>query len=59
MYCDMIRRSQIDIPLLIIIVLLLTTLLAFAWGLFPYPFGLFILSFALLGRMLQLHSGKR
>ena len=58
MYCDMIRRSRIDIPLLIIVVLLFTTLLAFASGLFPYPFGLFILAFALLGRMLQLHNGK-
>ena len=58
MNCDMIRRSRIDIPMLIIAVLLLTTLLAFASGLFPYPFGMFILAFALLGRILQLRNGK-
>lgn len=58
MHCDMIRRSPIDIPLLIIAVLLLSTLLAFAAGLFPYPFGLFILAFALLGRVLQLRNGN-
>jgi dihydroxy-acid dehydratase len=45
---------KIDALLLIIGLLLAATLAAFYTGLFPYPFGLFILGFALLGRLLQL-----
>ncbi|MGB5278162.1 MAG: hypothetical protein WBO73_18485 [Gammaproteobacteria bacterium] len=51
-------RTQFDIPLLIIGLLLTATLTAFLAGVFPYPFGLFILGFALLGRILQLQSRK-
>jgi hypothetical protein len=49
-------QVNIDIPLLIIGVLLGTTLVAFYTGLFPYPFGFFILGFAMLGRILQIIS---
>ncbi len=52
------KRLQIDTPLLIISVLLAVTLVSFLIDLFPYPFGLFILSAALLGRWLQLRSGR-
>jgi hypothetical protein len=51
-------QDNIDIPLLIIGVLLGTTLVAFYTGLFPYPFGFFILGFAMLGRILQLKSKR-
>lgn len=51
-------RVQIDIPLLLIGLLLSATLIAFLAGVFPYPFGFFILCFAMLGRILQLHSRK-
>lgn len=51
-------RVQIDIPLLLIGLLLSATLIAFLAGVFPYPFGFFILCFALLGRILQLQSRK-
>jgi hypothetical protein len=54
----MLSRARIDIPLLIIAVLLLSTLFAFAAGLFPYPFGMFILAFALLGRVMQLRNSR-
>jgi hypothetical protein len=49
-------QAGIDAPLLIISLLLAATLIAFYAGLFPYPFGVFILGFALLGRILQLKS---
>jgi len=54
----MLKQSQIDLPLLIIGILLAATLAAFFAGLFPYPFGIFILGFILLGRILQLRSMK-
>ena len=58
MHCDMKRRTRADIPLIIIIALLLLTVTAFVTGLFPYPFGVVILGFALLGRMLQLRNNQ-
>lgn len=54
----MLKRTQIDMPLLIIVILLAATVAAFYTGLFPYPFGFIILSFALLGRILQLGGIK-
>jgi len=54
----MLKLAQIDFLLLIISILLAATLVAFYTGLFPYPFGLFILGFILLGRILQLRSMK-
>jgi len=52
------EQTQIDAPLLIIGLLLAATLVAFFAGVFPYPFGFFILGVALLGRILQLRSRK-
>ena len=52
------KKLQIDTPLFIISALLAVTLVCFLAGLFPYPFGLFILSAALLGRILQIRSSK-
>jgi hypothetical protein len=52
-------HSRIDMPLLIIAILLGGTIFAYAAGLFPYPFGLFILSFLFLGRFLQLNTTGR
>jgi dihydroxy-acid dehydratase len=52
-------HTRIDIPLLIIAILLGATLFAFAIGLFPYPFGLFILCILFLGRFLQLKAEHR
>jgi hypothetical protein len=50
------EQIQFDLPLVIIALLLIATLVAFFSGVFPYPFGFFILAFALLGRILQLRS---
>lgn len=50
------KHIEIDLPLLIIILLLATSLTAFFAGLFPYPFGLVILVAALLGRILYIRS---
>jgi dihydroxy-acid dehydratase len=50
-------KIKLDIVLLFIGLLLLATLIAFFIGLFPYPFGIVILSLALAGRILQLRSG--
>jgi hypothetical protein len=52
------KNFQIDFVLLGIALALAATLAAFLSGLFPYPFGLFILGAALLGRVLQLRSRK-
>jgi uncharacterized integral membrane protein len=52
------KNFQTDFVLLGIALALAATLTAFLSGLFPYPFGLFILSAALLGRLLQLRSRK-
>jgi len=56
--CDILNNFQFDLPLLAILLALAATLTAFLSGFFPYPFGVFILSLALLGRLLQLHSRK-
>lgn len=50
------KHVQIDSLLLVIALLLTATLTAFFAGLFPYPFGVVILSLALLARVLQLRS---
>lgn len=52
------KPAQIDLLLLAIVLLLMATLTAFFAGLFPYPFGVVILSLALLGRVLQLRSRR-
>ena len=52
------EQTQLDLPLLIIVSLLAATVIAFLMDVFPYPFGFFILCFALLGRILQLQSRK-
>jgi len=52
------EQAQIDTPLLIIGLLLAVTLAAFFADVLPYPFGFFILGFALFGRILQLRSRK-
>ena len=54
----MFEHTHIDLALLIIGLLLTATLLAFFAGVFPYPFGFFILAFAMLGRILQLRGRK-
>jgi dihydroxy-acid dehydratase len=45
-----------DIPLLVIIVLLSITLVAFFSGVIPYPIGWIVLSAFLLARLLQLSN---
>jgi hypothetical protein len=47
-----------DLPLLVIGVLLLSTLAAFFGGATPYPFGWIVLSVLLVARLLQL-AGKK
>ena len=54
----MLKRTQVDIPLLITGILLAATVAAFLAGVFPYPFGFVILCFAVLGRILQLGGMK-
>ena len=43
-----------DTPLVVTIVLLLITLIAFAGGLIPYPLGLLVLSVFLIARLIHL-----
>jgi hypothetical protein len=43
-----------DKPLLLILIALAGTLWLFAVGVFPYPFGLIVLSLLALGRVLQI-----
>ena len=50
--------AAMDLPLLVIILLLGTTLTAFISGVIPYPIGWIVLSAFLIARLLQL-SGRR
>ena len=43
-----------DRPLIYILTALACTLLLFAFGIFPYPFGLILLTLLALGRYLQI-----
>ena len=43
-----------DKPLLFILIALAATLLLFAMDVFPYPFGLIVLTLLALGRFLQI-----
>lgn len=52
----MFNKFQIDIPLLIIFLLLVATLLAFFGGIFPYPFGIIILLFFAIARLIHLNN---
>jgi len=52
------EHTHIDLVLFITGLLLAATLAAFFAGILPYPFGIFILGFAMLGRILQLRSRK-
>ena len=49
-----INVSAMDRPLLYILIALAGTLLLFAAGVFPYPFGLIVLTLLALGRFLQI-----
>lgn len=48
-----------DPVVLLLLVLLLATLVAFLTGVFPYPFGLLVLVALLAGRLMQLHGTGR
>ncbi len=52
----MFNKSQIDIPLLIVFLLLATSLLAFFLGVLPYPFGILILIFLGIARIILLRN---
>ena len=43
-----------DMPLLIIAAMLIATIVAFTLGIFPYPFGIIVLSVFLLVRLFSL-----
>ncbi len=45
-----------DKPLLYILIALAGTLLLFAMDVFPYPFGLIVLTLLALGRLLQING---
>lgn len=45
-----------DIPLLVIISLITATLLAWASGLFVYPYGILVLLAVMVTRVIQLYS---
>ena len=47
-----------DPVLLVLLALLAATLTAFFLGVFPYPFGLLVLTFLIIGRLLHLRSKK-
>jgi hypothetical protein len=51
-------KNKIDIPLLIISILLVTTLFIFLAGIFPYPFGLIVLTALGIARLLQIQNKK-
>ena len=48
--------SSMDRPLLYILIALASTLLLFAVGVFPYPFGLIVLTLLALYRFLQIQG---
>ena len=48
--------NAMDRPLLYILIALSVTLLLFAVGVFPYPFGLILLILLALGRFLQIRG---
>ncbi len=52
------RGNALDRPLLIILLLLAGTLGAFAAGLFPYPFGVLVLSVLFCARLLVLAARR-
>jgi dihydroxy-acid dehydratase len=54
----MFNKNQIDLPLLIIGALLTATLIAFVLGIFPYPFGLIVLTVFGIARLLSIHNKK-
>lgn len=52
------HRAGIDYPLLILLLLLAGTLIAFFTGLFPYPFGFIVITLAIIYRLTQLNGVK-
>ena len=51
-------RTKPDLPLVFIAVLLLASLGAYAMKLIVYPFGIFVLGMALVGRLLYLQQKR-
>jgi hypothetical protein len=45
-----------DRPLIVILLALLITVLLFATGVFPYPFGLVVLTLLAIGRFLHIRG---
>jgi hypothetical protein len=52
----MFNKFQIDIPLLIIFLLLAASLLAFFLDVLPYPFGILVLIFFGMARIIHLRN---
>ena len=52
------NRATIDYPLLILLLLLAGTLIAFFAGLFPYPFGFIVITLAIVYRLTQVNGMK-
>ena len=52
--CHIDSVLAVDRPLLFTLIALAGTLLLFAIGVFPYPFGLIVLTLLALGRFLQI-----
>lgn len=48
-----------DIPLLIILLLLATTVACWAVGLFVWPFGLLVLLSALIARLMMIYGRRK
>lgn len=48
--------NRMDIPLLVILLLLATTLACWAFGLFVWPFGLLVLLSLLVARLIMLYG---
>jgi len=48
-----------DKPLILLLALLFATLVLFFMGIFPYPFGLIVLSILAVGRILILSSRQK
>jgi len=54
----MFNKYQIDLPLLVIGALLTATLFAFFLGIFPYPFGIIVLTVFGIARVLSIQNKK-
>ena len=49
-------KRRVDLVLAVLAGLLIASLLAFMWGIFPYPFGLIVLAVLITARIFSLRG---